>query len=171
MTTTVTWMVWTGWTNSQAITAFSESPSNGGEKSSSGCWRCRWSTPTYCTNNVPIHTTTSLYLTWSSEDNWLWHSPGPSAASPEHALAGEVWISRSNVSGPVTINFIERGQKRRDCRVCSMRQDGKTRHLTQFYCAACSDTPALCPGNCFKTFHTRLNYHWVLLFTLHTWGS
>ena len=53
--------------------------------------------------------------------------------------------------------FLEKGNKRRDCWVCSDREEGGTSHLTQFYCT-CTDQPALCPAPCYKIYHTRKNY-------------
>ena len=54
-------------------------------------------------------------------------------------------------------HFPENGSTRRDCRVCSTRGPGGTRHLTTTYCSTCSDHPHLCIGQCFRDYHTRVN--------------
>ena len=54
-------------------------------------------------------------------------------------------------------HFAEKGQKRKDCWVCSDRTPGGTRHLTFFQCATCSDKPSLCPSPCFELYHTERN--------------
>ena len=54
-------------------------------------------------------------------------------------------------------HFAEKRKKRRDCVVCSDRGIGE-RHLTPFVCTTCTDEPALCPGTCFKLYHTKQQY-------------
>ena len=54
-------------------------------------------------------------------------------------------------------HFLQKGEKRRDCVVCSDRQGG-TRHLTHYQCATCSDNPFLCPSECFEAYHTQRHY-------------
>ena len=56
-----------------------------------------------------------------------------------------------------TQHYAEKQKKRRDCVVCSSRTNGE-RHLTAFICTKCIDEPALCPGQCFKMYHTNVNY-------------
>ena len=56
-------------------------------------------------------------------------------------------------------HFLEKRNKRRDCWVCSSKEQGGTRHLTQFYCETFTDRPALCPAPCCKIYHTRKHYH------------
>lgn len=48
-----------------------------------------------------------------------------------------------------TQHFLQKGVKRRDCVVCSNREEGGVRHLTQYYCGTCSEQPAMCPSGCF----------------------
>ena len=56
-------------------------------------------------------------------------------------------------------HFMTKGTKRKDCVVCSSRKPGGTRHLTLFTCTTCSQNPSLCPGDCFKVYHTKKNIH------------
>ena len=51
-------------------------------------------------------------------------------------------------------HFPEQGPSRRDCRICSKRQQGH-RHLTTTVCGTCSDRPSLCVGECFRRYHTQ----------------
>ena len=53
-------------------------------------------------------------------------------------------------------HFLEKGKKRRDCCVCSDREE--SRHLTMFYCKTCTDSPALCPAPCMEIYHTKRKY-------------
>ena len=55
-------------------------------------------------------------------------------------------------------HFLIKGRKRVDCSVCSERDCDSQRHLTLYKCETCTDTPALCPGECFKKYHTLKNY-------------
>ena len=55
-------------------------------------------------------------------------------------------------------HFLEKQQKRRDCVVCSDRSENSERHLTLYVCSTCTDNPALCPDECFKSYHTRKRY-------------
>ena len=55
-------------------------------------------------------------------------------------------------------HFLHKGRKRRDCVVCSDREEGGTRHLTLFHCATCPDNPSLCPATCFEAYHTQRLY-------------
>ena len=57
-----------------------------------------------------------------------------------------------------TQHFLQKGTKRRDCMVCSDREEGGTRHLTLFFCGSCSEQPALCPSECFERYHTQRHY-------------
>ena len=50
-------------------------------------------------------------------------------------------------------HYPETGRKRRDCRVCSSRGVDGERHLTNTFCATCSDHPALCIGKCYKYYY------------------
>ena len=59
---------------------------------------------------------------------------------------------------PTTRHFLQRGNKRRDCYVCSEREEGGTRHLTLYECKTCTEHPALCPAPCFQNYHTKKNY-------------
>jgi len=52
-------------------------------------------------------------------------------------------------------HFAQNGTTRRDCRVCSSRAPGGSRHLTTTFCSTCSDHPHLCIGQCFQVYHTR----------------
>ena len=54
-------------------------------------------------------------------------------------------------------HYPQKGRKRRDCVVCSDRENGP-RHLTHYQCATCPDNPVLCPDTCFKAYHTQRNY-------------
>lgn len=56
-------------------------------------------------------------------------------------------------------HFPQRGTKRRDCVVCSRREEGGTRHLTQYMCGTCSEKPSLCPSDCFQVYHTQRHYN------------
>ena len=55
-------------------------------------------------------------------------------------------------------HFLEKGSKRRDCWVCSNREEDGTRHLTMYFCTTCTDHPALCPAPCYKIYHTQRSY-------------
>ena len=55
-------------------------------------------------------------------------------------------------------HFSEKHSKRKDCRVCSARDGNGERHTTPFVCSTCSDSSSLCPGNCFRIYHTQLNF-------------
>ena len=56
-------------------------------------------------------------------------------------------------------HYLEKGEKRRDCKVCSRRSDAEgKRHLTLYNCATCTDKPPLCPSECFKVYHTHKHY-------------
>ena len=52
-------------------------------------------------------------------------------------------------------HFLQKGRKRRDCRVCSDRNPGGERKVVNTFCSMCSDQPPLCIGDCFKAYHTR----------------
>ena len=52
---------------------------------------------------------------------------------------------------------LAKGNKRRDCVVCS-RRSGGGRHLTVFYCDSCRDKPSMCPAGCFTKYHTQRKY-------------
>ncbi len=56
-------------------------------------------------------------------------------------------------------HFLQKDDLRRDCTVCSSRVRGATRHLTMYTCSTCTNHPYLCPSPCFKTYHTKKNYH------------
>lgn len=53
-------------------------------------------------------------------------------------------------------HFSKKGDKWKDCCVCSVRQI--KRCTTKHTCETCSDHPALCPGKCFKLYHTKKIY-------------
>ena len=53
-------------------------------------------------------------------------------------------------------HFLRKENNRLDCYVCSKRGAGQ-RHLTYFRCETCLDNPPLCPIECFKLYHTRIN--------------
>ena len=55
-------------------------------------------------------------------------------------------------------HYLQKGTKRRDCVVCSDREEGGTRHLSLFMCGTCSDKPSLCPAGCFQAYHTQRHY-------------
>ena len=55
-------------------------------------------------------------------------------------------------------HFLQMEEKRRDCVVCSNRQQGGTRHLTQYVCGTCPEKPSLCPAGCFEAYHTHKRY-------------
>ncbi len=55
-------------------------------------------------------------------------------------------------------HFATKGLKRRDCVVCSNREEGGTRHLTLYLCETCSNRPPLCPSGCFEMYHTQKAY-------------
>ena len=55
-------------------------------------------------------------------------------------------------------HYLHKRNKRRDCMVCSSREEGGTRHLTLYVCGTCPEQPALCPSNCFEEYHTCKNY-------------
>ena len=57
-----------------------------------------------------------------------------------------------------TPHYSKKMTKRRDCRVCSSREDGAERNTTQYVCITCTDTPSLCPGDCDRIYHTQKNY-------------
>ena len=50
---------------------------------------------------------------------------------------------------------LAKGNKRRDCVVCS-RRSGGGRHLTVFYCDSCRDKPSM--AGCFTKYHTQRKY-------------
>ena len=52
-------------------------------------------------------------------------------------------------------HYIERGQTRHDCIVCSDRQ---RRHNTIYFCKTCTDRPPLHPDTCFERYHELQNY-------------
>ena len=54
-------------------------------------------------------------------------------------------------------HFPDSDRKRRDCRVCSDRNSVGGRSLVKTFCSTCSDKPALCLGDCFRTYHTQPN--------------
>ena len=54
-------------------------------------------------------------------------------------------------------HFSAKGEKYRDCAVCSERRPGK-RRTTLHYCSTCSDMPYLCPSGCFESYHTKKHY-------------
>ena len=56
-------------------------------------------------------------------------------------------------------HFLQKGTKRRDCVMCSDREEGGTRHLSLFMCGTCTDKPSLCPAGCFQAYHTRHYRH------------
>lgn len=53
---------------------------------------------------------------------------------------------------------ITKGTKRRDCVVCSTREEGGRRHLTRYMCSTCRNHPAFCP-TCFNRYHSVRDYH------------
>ena len=55
-------------------------------------------------------------------------------------------------------HYMEKRRKRKDCVVCSDRNEGGVRHLTLFICTTCTDNPTLCPGECFHVYHTQKHY-------------
>ena len=55
-------------------------------------------------------------------------------------------------------HFLRKDEKRTDCVACSDRNGGGQRHLTQYHCKTCSDDPAVCPTDCFRTYHTKKNF-------------
>ena len=55
-------------------------------------------------------------------------------------------------------HFLEKRSRRRGSVVCSDRAEEAKQHLTPFVCNTCTDTPALCPDNCFRLYHTQRNY-------------
>ena len=55
-------------------------------------------------------------------------------------------------------HFMKKGDKRRDCVVCSNREEGGSRHLTLYSCSTCSDNPSLCPSTCFEAYHKERRY-------------
>ena len=55
-------------------------------------------------------------------------------------------------------HFLQKGTKRRDCVVCSDREEGGTRHLSLYTCGTCTDKPSLCPAGCFQAYHTQRRY-------------
>ena len=58
---------------------------------------------------------------------------------------------------PIT-HFLRKSPKRKDCVVCSKRQEGGMRRTTPYQCKTCSDNPALCPFLCFEAYHTNKSY-------------
>ena len=54
-------------------------------------------------------------------------------------------------------HFLKKVSKRKDCCVCSDRHGGK-RSTTPYVCETCTTKPAICPGTCFKLYHTKKNY-------------
>ena len=52
-----------------------------------------------------------------------------------------------------TSHFPKKGDKRRDCVVCSDRKEGGKRRLVYHTCDKCPDKPALCVEPCFKKYH------------------
>ena len=56
-------------------------------------------------------------------------------------------------------HFLHKVQKRKDCVVCSNREEGGVRHLTLYVCKTCTSNPALCPSQCFEKYHTQRKYH------------
>ena len=55
-------------------------------------------------------------------------------------------------------HFLQKGTKRRDCVVCSDREEGGSRHLSLYMCGTCTDKPSLCPVGCFQAYHTQRQY-------------
>ena len=55
-------------------------------------------------------------------------------------------------------HFLGKTPKRKDCVVCSKREEGGMRRLTPYQCKTCSDNPALCPADCFEAYHTKKHY-------------
>ena len=55
-------------------------------------------------------------------------------------------------------HFPQKGAKRKDCVVCSNREEGGTRHLTHYTCGTCTENPALCMSGCFEAYHTQRRY-------------
>ena len=55
-------------------------------------------------------------------------------------------------------HYMQKGEKTRDCMVCSNREEGGTRHLTLYYCSTCPNKPPLCPSGCFESYHTHKRY-------------
>ena len=55
-------------------------------------------------------------------------------------------------------HFLQKGTKRRDCVVCSNREERGTRHLTLYTCGTCIEKPSLCPSTCFEAYHTQRRY-------------
>ena len=51
-------------------------------------------------------------------------------------------------------HFLTKGDKRKDCVVCSDRKAGN-RTTTVYTCDACPDKPALCVEPCFKKYHIK----------------
>ena len=54
-------------------------------------------------------------------------------------------------------HFIAKGPRghNKNCMVCSSKEDRKT---TLFFCETCQRKPGLHPGECFKKYHTQVNY-------------
>ena len=55
-------------------------------------------------------------------------------------------------------HYLKKGRKRRDCVVCSNREEGGTRHLSLYECDTCPNKPPLCPSGCFQAYHTQRQY-------------
>ena len=55
-------------------------------------------------------------------------------------------------------HYLKKGRKRRDCVVCSNREEGSTRHLSLYECDTCPNKPPLCPSGCFQAYHTQQQY-------------
>ena len=55
-------------------------------------------------------------------------------------------------------HYLKKGRKRRDCVVCSNREEGGTRHLSLYECDTCPNKPPLCPSGCFQAYHTPRQY-------------
>jgi hypothetical protein len=58
------------------------------------------------------------------------------------------------------MHFIMQNEKKstKDCMVCSRRNEKGGRRETIFYCETCKRKPGLHPGDCFKKYHTQINY-------------
>ncbi|XP_047361946.1 piggyBac transposable element-derived protein 4-like [Vespa velutina] len=80
-------------------------------------------------------------------------------------LRGDFRESRTRPSTSSADNRLENklhipdvGQRKRDCIVCSDRKTPGGRRQTTYYCQTCTNQPAMHFGECFKVYHTVLNY-------------
>ncbi|CAL1261008.1 unnamed protein product, partial [Larinioides sclopetarius] len=47
---------------------------------------------------------------------------------------------------------------RKDCKVCSQRNNPGKRNQTTYYCDTCPEKPGMHLGNCYMKCHTKQNY-------------